>query len=104
MCTLEPMPVALLVFATLSACGAPADDVGWAATEPATGRSTTTITPSTSNSTTVVNAPVLLLQLCDDVSLITTAVIGNDPMGNGFDPLFDGVLLISLTTHPAPDA
>ena len=93
------MPVALLVFATLSACGAPADDVGSATTESATGRSTTTITPSTSNSTTVVIAPVLLLQFCDDVPLITTAVIGNDPMGNGFDPLFDGVLLTYAQEH-----
>lgn len=93
------MPVAVLMLAALSACGAPADEVGSATTEPATGGPTTAMAPSTSTSTTLVIAPALSLQLCDDIPLITTAIIGNDPTGSGFDAVFDGVLLTYAQEH-----
>ena len=90
--------VGMLAFA---ACGTSSDD--GAQLSPAStiddGASASSVEPSTSQSTT----PTLigpLLQLCDDVPVLATDVIGNDPTGFHMNPYFDGVLLTYAAEHP----
>lgn len=96
------VPFALLV---LAACGTPAADVASPVTESTTSDSAD-VAPSssgpitsTSTSTTLAAAPRLSLRLCGDIPLLAPSLIGSNPPGNLFDPVFDGVLLTYSLEH-----
>lgn len=89
--------IALPTAFTLAACGAPPDEAGTTvAIEPA---STVTSTIRETSPTLTASPPAPELQLCDDVPIIATEVIGDDPTGGEFNPVFQGVLLTYTQEH-----
>jgi hypothetical protein len=85
--------IGLFGLLALASCGAPSD--GSPATVVSDSTAGTTAVPSTAPAA----GEATTLQLCSDVPDIETAVIGNNPTGGGFDPVFHGVLLTYAHEH-----
>ncbi len=87
----------LLAILALASCGAPPDGTATReSTEP-----TDTLPAATSSVVPVTTTvePARSLQLCEEVPLSETAIMGDDPSGGELDPIFQGVLLTYAQEH-----
>lgn len=97
----DPDPAASPSSTSLPSATTATDPVTTSSPPPPTsesGEATTTVPGAVPASTEPSSATTL--QTCADVPAITTDVMGNDPTGTSFDPVFQGVLLTYAQEHP----
>lgn len=82
---------------SLVSCGAPPDGTTTRASTEPTDTLPAATTSGVPITTSVEAAPTL--QMCDAVPVSETAIMGDDPSGGEFDPIFQGVLLTYAHEH-----